>query len=114
VQDTLCIGGYVALALVAAEVMLIIFFVLGKTSKGSFIAASVPIVFLAGFFWMGGRVTEMTIAGIGTIKTAVDQANQYVADIKQIKAEVEQQKQAIDAEATAAHATDRILNELAE
>ena len=84
-------GRYVALALVVIEVLLIIFFVLGKTPKGSFIAASFPIVFLAGFFWMGGRVTEMTIAGVGTIKTAVDLATQYVADIKQIKAEVERE-----------------------
>jgi hypothetical protein len=77
-------GGYVALALVVVEVMLIIFFVRGKTSKGTFVAASVPMVFLAGFFWMGGRVTEMTIAGIGTIKTAVNLATQYIEDIKHI------------------------------
>jgi len=107
-------GGYVALALVAVEVMLIIFFVRGKTSKGTFVAASVPMVFLAGFFWMGGRVTEMTIAGIGTIKTAVNLATQYIEDIKHIKADVEQQKEAIDAVAKAARTTDHVINELAQ
>jgi hypothetical protein len=93
------VGGYVALGLVVIEVMLIGLFVRGKPpiSKGSFIAASVPIVFLAGFFWMGDRVTEMTIAGVGTIKTAATLANQYVEDIKNIKSDVERQQQQITA-----------------
>jgi hypothetical protein len=72
------------------------------------------MVFLAGFFWMGGRVTEMTIAGIGTIKTAVNLATQYIEDIKHIKADVEQQKEAIDAVAKAARTTDHVINELAQ
>jgi hypothetical protein len=50
---------------------------------------------------MDGRVTEMNIAGLGTIKSAVDIATQYVEDIKHIKADVDNQKQAIDAVATA-------------
>jgi hypothetical protein len=70
--------------------------------------------FLAVYFWNGSRVTEITIPGVGTIKTAVDLATQYVQDIKNIKTEVEHQQQVIDVVALAAHATDRVITELDE
>ena len=108
------VGEYVALALVLVEVALIFFFVRGTTTKGAFITASFPIVFLAAFFWNGSRVTEITIASVGTIKTAATLATQYIDDIRNIKADVERQKQVIDAVATAAHATDRVITELSD
>jgi hypothetical protein len=54
--------------------------------------ASFAIMFLAAFFWMGNRVTEITIASVGTIKTAANLATQYVEDIKNIKSDAERQK----------------------
>jgi hypothetical protein len=47
----------------------------GKITKGAFAIVSPVIVFAAAFFWMGDRVTEMTIRGVGTIKPAVNTAN---------------------------------------
>jgi hypothetical protein len=47
------------------------------------------------FFWLGNRVSEITIASVGTIKTAANLATQYVEDIKKIKADVEAQKQEV-------------------
>jgi F0F1-type ATP synthase membrane subunit b/b' len=41
---------------------------------------------------MGNRVTEITIASVGTIKTAANLATLYVEDIKNIKADAERQK----------------------
>jgi DNA invertase Pin-like site-specific DNA recombinase len=73
-------GGYIATALIAVEVVLIFSLVRGKTTKGVFAIVSPVIVFAAAFFWMGDRVTEMTIRGVGTIKTAVNIANKYVED----------------------------------
>ncbi len=108
------VGEYVALALAAVEVVLIVFLVLRKITKAPFITASVAIVFMAAFFWSGSRVTEVTFGSFGTIKTAVNLATQYAEDIKNIKADVERQKQVIDAVATAAHATDRTITELTE
>jgi hypothetical protein len=107
-------GGYVALALLFVELVLILFFVRKKILKAAFITVSFPIVFLAVYFWNGSRVTEITIPGVGTIKTAVDLATQYVQDIKNIKTEVEHQQQVIDVVALAAHATDRVITELGE
>lgn len=86
---------YMALAFVVAEVLLILYYLFGNLTKGKFISASVFIVFLAAFFWMQGRITEMTFPGIGTIKTAVDTATQLVEDIKNIKADAEKQKQEV-------------------
>jgi hypothetical protein len=106
-------GGYVALALVLLEVVLVLFFA-SKMTRTAFGIASLTILFLAMFFWVGDRVTEIIIPTIGTIKTAADIATQYVQDIKNIKTEVEQQKEAIDAEAKKALTTDHIINELAE
>jgi hypothetical protein len=91
-------GGYVAVALVIVEVVLVFFFARGKTAKTAFVMASFAIMFLAAFFWTGNRVTEITIASVGTIKTAANLATQYVEDIKNITADAERQKK----EATAA------------
>jgi hypothetical protein len=91
-------GGYIAIALIAVEVVLIFSLMRGKTTKGVFGLVSPVIFFAAGFFWMGDRVTEMTIRGVGTIKTAVNIANQYVEDIRKIKADLEQQQQKIIAQ----------------
>jgi hypothetical protein len=88
-------GRYVALALLIVGVVLIFALVRGKTTKGVFAIVSPVIFFAAAFFWMEDRVTEMTIRGVGTIKTAVNIANQYVEDIRQIKADLDQQKQKI-------------------
>jgi hypothetical protein len=88
-------GRYVALALLIVGVVLIIFsLVRGKTIKGGFALVSL-IFFAAAFFWIEDRVTEMTIGGVGTIKAAVNTANQYVEDIRQIKTDLDQQKQKI-------------------
>jgi hypothetical protein len=91
-------GGYIATALIAVQVVLIFSLVRGKTTKGVFAIVSPVIVFAAAFFWMGDRVTEMTIRGVGTIKTAVNIANQYVEDIRIIKDDLEKQKQELTAE----------------
>jgi hypothetical protein len=88
-------GGYVALALLVVEVVLIFSLVRRKTTKGVFALVSLVILFAVAFFWMGDRVTEMTIRGIGTIKTAANLAAQYVEDIKNIKTDIEKQKQVI-------------------
>ena len=90
-------GGYVAITLIAVEIVLVFSLALGKAamSKGLFAIASAIIVFAAAFFWMNDRITELTISGVGTIKTAATLATQYVEDIKNIKTEVEQQKQEI-------------------
>jgi DNA repair exonuclease SbcCD ATPase subunit len=53
------------------------------------------------FFWLGNRVSEITIASVGTIKTAADRATQYVEDIRKIKADVEQEKQEVSASVAA-------------
>ena len=90
-------GGYVALALVLVEVVLVFLFVRGKTTKTAFVMASFVILFITAFFWMGNRVTEITIASVGTIKTAANLASQYVDDIKNIKADVEHQRREITA-----------------
>jgi hypothetical protein len=90
-------GGYVALALVLVEVILVFLFVRGKTTKTAFVMASFVILFITAFFWMGNRVTEITIASVGTIKTAANLASQYVDDIKNIKADVEHQRREITA-----------------
>ena len=91
-------GRYVALALLTVGVVLIIFsLVRGKTIKGVFALVSL-IFFAATFFWMEDRVTEMTISGVGTIKAAVNTANQYVEDIRKIKDDLEKQKQELTAE----------------
>jgi ABC-type multidrug transport system fused ATPase/permease subunit len=94
------VGGYVALALVLVEVALIFFFVRGKTTKTAFVMASFTILFITAFFWMGNRVTEISIASVGTIKTAATLATQYVEDIKNIKSEADQQKLEITAAVT--------------
>jgi high-affinity Fe2+/Pb2+ permease len=86
-------GGYVAVALVVVQVVLVFFFARGKTTKTAFVMASFAIMFLAAFFWMGNRVTEITIASVGTIKTAANLATQYVEDIKNIKAECRKSKE---------------------
>jgi high-affinity Fe2+/Pb2+ permease len=99
-------GGYVALVLVLIEVVLVFFFVLGKTTKTAFVMASFALMFITAFFWMGNRVTEITIASVGTIKTAANLATQYVEDIKNIKAGVERQQQEITAAVTAGPAAD--------
>jgi septal ring factor EnvC (AmiA/AmiB activator) len=96
-QTVLEAGGCVALVLVFVEVVLVVFFVLGKTTKTAFVMASFALLFITAFFWMGNRVTEITIASVGTIKTAADVATQYVEEIKKIKADVEHQKQEINA-----------------
>jgi hypothetical protein len=88
-------GGYVAIALVIVEVVLVFFFAGGKTTKSAFVMASLAIMFLAAFFWMGNRVTEITIASVGTIKTAANLATQYVEDIKNIKADAERQRKEV-------------------
>ena len=90
-------GGYVAVALVVVEVVLVFFFARGKTTKTAFVIASFAIMFLAAFFWMGNRVTEITIASVGTIKTAANLATQYVEDIKNIKADAESQRKEVTA-----------------
>jgi len=91
-------GGYIAIALIAVEVVLIFSLVRGKTTKGVFAIVSPVILFAVAFFWMGDRVTEMTIRGVGTIKTAVNIANQYVEDIRIIKDDLEKQKKELTAE----------------
>jgi hypothetical protein len=90
-------GGYIAVTLVIIEVILVFFFAFGKTTKAAFVMASFAIMFLAAFFWMGNRVTEITIASIGTIKTAANVATQYVEEIKNIKADAERQKKDVNA-----------------
>jgi hypothetical protein len=94
------VGGYIAIALIVVEVVLIFSLMRGKTTKGVFAIVSPVIVFAVAFFWMGDRVTEMTIRGVGTIKTAVNIANQYVEDIRKIKVDLEQQQQKIIAQIT--------------
>jgi hypothetical protein len=89
------VGGYVAVALVVIEVVLVVFFARGKTTKTAFAMASLAIIFLAVFFWMGNRVTEITIASVGTIKTAANLATQYVEDIKNIKTDAERQRKEV-------------------
>ena len=91
-------GGYIAIALIAVEVVLIFSLVRGKTTKGVFAIVSPAILFAVAFFWMGDRVTEMTVRGVGTIKTAVNIANQYVEDIRIIKDDLEKQKKELTAE----------------
>ena len=91
-------GGYVALALLIVEVVLIFSLVRGKTTIGVFAIVSPVIFFAAAFFWMENRVTEMTIRGVGTIKTAVNIANKYVEEIKTIKDDLQKQKQELTAE----------------
>src|SRR5262249_51133141 len=63
----------------------------------AFVMASFAIMFLAAFFWMGNRATEITIASVGTIKTAANLATQYVDDIKNIKADAERQRKEVTA-----------------
>jgi hypothetical protein len=91
-------GGYIAVALVAVAVVLGFYVVWGKTTKGVFLTVAPVILFVAAFFWMGDRVTEMTIRGVGTIRTAVNIANQYVEDIRKIKSELDEQRQTITAQ----------------
>jgi hypothetical protein len=55
---------------------------LGRTTKAAFAAAWLFVTALAMFFWLGNRVSEINIASVGTIKTAVNLATQYVEDIK--------------------------------
>jgi hypothetical protein len=97
-------GRYIAVALVVAlvvvEVVLIVSLVRGRTTKGVFATVSAVLLFFAAFFWMGDRVTEMRVRGVGTIKTAVNTANQYVEDIRQIKADLDQQKQKLTTQIT--------------
>ena len=93
-------GGYIAVALVIVEVVLIFSLVWGKTTKGVFAIVSPVIIFAAAFFWMGDRVTEMTIRGVGTIRTAVNIANQYVEDIRKIKSEIDEQRKTIATQIT--------------
>jgi hypothetical protein len=56
------------------------------------------ILFAIAFFWMGDGVTEMTIRGVGTIKSAVNTANKYVEEISIIKNDLQKQKQELTAE----------------
>lgn len=89
------IGGYVALVFVLIEVVLLVFLALGKMPKPAFLAASLPVFFFAAFFWLDNRVTEITLPSLGTIKTAANLATQYVEEIKNIKTDIERQKQQI-------------------
>jgi hypothetical protein len=96
------VGAYIAIALLIVEMVLVVSLLRGKTTKGTFLVVSPVIVATAAFFWMGNRVTEFTIPKVATIKAAVDLASQYAEDIKNIKTDVERQKQTIDAVAVAA------------
>lgn len=91
-------GRYIAIALIAVQVILIFSLVRGKTTKAVFAIVSPVIVFAAAFFWMGDRVTEMSIRGVGTIKTAVNAAQEYVEQIRLIKEDLEKQKQELTTE----------------
>jgi hypothetical protein len=80
------------------QVILAFSLVRKKTAVGVFTIVSPVILFAVAFFWMGDRVTEMTIRGVGTIKTAVKIANKYVEEIRTIKDDLQKQKQELTAE----------------
>jgi len=96
------VGGYIALALVLVEVMLIAFLVTQKTNVRSFLAASIIVFVFTGFFWIDNRVIKITIHRIGTIQAAADLANRYVQEIRNIKEDVERQREVVNVVATAA------------
>ena len=106
------VGGYIALALVLVEVMLIAFLVTQKTNVRLFLAASITVFVFTGFFWIDNRVIKITIHRIGTIQAAADLANRYVQEIRNIKEDVERQRQVVNVVATEAQATDQVINEL--
>ena len=115
-------SGYIALLLLAVEVALVFLVALGRTTKAAFATASLFITALTMFFSLGNRVSEITIASVGTIKAAVNVATQYVDDIKKIKLDAETQKQEVGeavtklkAEVAQAQAeTDQIRLQLAD
>jgi hypothetical protein len=76
------VGGYVALAFVLIEVVLLVFLVLGKIPKNRISSSFSSRLLFCPPFWLYNRVTEITLPSLGTIKTAANLATQYVEEIK--------------------------------
>jgi hypothetical protein len=110
------IGGWVALFLVLGHVALTLWLVWGERGNRNrikyYMAASLFNVVLIAFFSLENRITEITLPRLATIKAQADQANQYVAEIKRIRSEVEQEQQAIKSAAADAQAASRLSKEL--
>jgi hypothetical protein len=100
---------YIILVLVLVEIVLIVFLAREKITKAAFWSASVPMLFIIALFLMGDRIMKITIPQVGTIEAAATLATQNVDDIRNIRADIDHQKQAIDAVATAAHDAENVI-----
>lgn len=80
-----------------------------------------PAIFVCGFIALGGlaltfheRVTELTIAGIGTIKTATEQATADAKAISDLKIRMENQSATVDLVAKQAATAKTLAEQLEE
>jgi hypothetical protein len=85
-------GPFVALALLLTWVALLILLVRGQLKTAPFSASSMFLVLMIFFFWLGQEITEFTIPQFGSFKTNVQQASQYLDDIKQIRENIKTQE----------------------
>lgn len=77
-------GAFVALALLLIWAALLVCLVRGQLKTTSFGTASMFLALMVPFFWLGPEITELTISKIGSFKTNVQQATQYLDEIKKI------------------------------
>jgi hypothetical protein len=69
---------------------------ISRTSKAPLLMASFLSVFAGVAFALEDRITEFTIKGIGTIRTATEQAIADADDVASLKARVENQSATVD------------------
>lgn len=90
-------GSYVALALLVIWVALLIPLARGTLKAIPFGAASMFLVLLIPFFWLGPEITELTILKVGSFKTNAEQATKYFDEIKSIRTKIEAEDHAVSA-----------------
>jgi hypothetical protein len=88
-------GFFVALILLLIWAVLLVFLVRGQLKTPSFGAASMFLALMVPFFWLGSEITELTISQVGSFKTNVHQATQYLDEIKQIRDKLKAQDVAL-------------------
>ena len=111
-------GAFVALALLAIWVALLIPLARGTLKAIPFGAASMFLALMIPFFWLGPEITELTILKVGSFKTNAEQATKYFDEIKTIRSKIEAEEKSIgdavasfDKEIAAARAETKQLQE---
>jgi hypothetical protein len=88
-------GAFVALILLLTWAVLLVFLVRGQIKTAPFGTASLFLALMVPFFWLGSEITELTISQVGSFKTNVQQATQYLDEIRQIRDKLKAQEVAL-------------------